>query len=143
MFGKRQDDELWRLQQELLAAEEPDMEAPEEYAEEAYFDEEDIEDCFESDYDEEYGQDLFRRNDDDEEPVRNYANRYGRGSRKRFEETDLFDEDGFADEDVLYRKDYRKAKRKKRRQRFGLLLLAVLEIGAIIWLILWWTSWAL
>ena len=115
MFRKRQDDELWKLQQELLAAEDeeyeeedPDFEEP-EYDEDD-FDEGDIEDCFESDYEEEYGQELFYRNhaNDYGGAVRNYANRYGRGSQKRFEDDERFEEEDFADGDVLYRKDYRK-----------------------------------
>ena len=56
MFRKRKDDELWALQQELLAAEEEEYEDEEpEYDDlEEFLVEEDIEDCFDSDYEEEY-----------------------------------------------------------------------------------------
>ena len=135
MFRKKSEEELWRLQQELLAAEEEDesddlnLDDLEEYLEE---DEEDYEDCFESDYEEEYEQEPF---------YRNHANGYGRGKPKKFDDDDFFDESDFADEDVLYRKDYNKAKRKKRRKTFGLLILAALEIAAIAAILLWFMSW--
>ena len=154
MFKRKSDEELWKLQQELLAAEEEefeeedlDLEDLEEYLEETPENEEEegYEGCFTSDYEEEYGQEPFYRNHANGygDQVRNYANRYGRGSPKRFDDDDFFDEDDFADEDVLYKKDYKKAKRKKRRQNFGLVILAILEIMGIAAILLWWASWAL
>ena len=135
MFRKRHEDELWNLQQELLAAEEEEYEEePDEYTDDEYDDEGDIEDCFDSNYEEEYEQEQYQPN---------HVNRYRRGSQKYFDDSDLFDDDSFEDEDVLYRKDYRKAKRKQRRKKLWLLILAMLEIGALIWLILWWKSWTM
>lgn len=135
MFRKKNDDELWRLQRELLAAEEEEY--GEEYEEEDTEDPEledlleDYEDAFESDYEEEY-----------EDPsYSNYANRYRRGSLKRFEDKDFFDEEDFQEGEVVYKKDYKKAKRKKRRQNFGLLILAILELVCIAAIIVWWIQW--
>ena len=127
---RRSDRELLELEQELLAVEAEEYE--EDYEDEEYDDgEPDYEDCFESDYEEEYEQESF---------CRNHASRYGRGSPKKFDDDDFFDQ-GFDDGDVLYRKDYKKAKRKKRRRTFGLLVLAVLELMAIGALLLWFMSW--
>ena len=140
MFRKKSDEELWRLEQELIAAEGEQLEEedPEEDPEEA-----DYEDCFEEEYEEEYDQEPFYRNHANGygETVKNYANRYGRGSPRRFDDDDFFDESDFEDGDVLYRKDYKKAKRKNRRQNFGLLVLAILELAGIAAIILWWLSW--
>ena len=76
MFRKRHEDKLWKLQQELLAAEEEEYEAEyddsEEYSDDDEFDEEDIEDCFDSDYEEEYEQEQFYRSP---------TTRYGRKSK--------------------------------------------------------------
>ena len=132
---RRSDKELLDLQRQLLAVEE---EEPEEEYEEEYEDiDEDYEDCFESDYEEEYDQEPFYRNHANNygQSVKNYANRYGRGSPKKFDDDDFFDE-GFDNEDVLYRKDYKKAQRKKRRKSFGLLILAIAEIVAIGYILL-------
>ena len=129
MFRRRSEEELWNLQRELIAAEEEDE--YEEY-------DEDPEDEDWEDYDEE-------ENDDAEEeeeavcPAR--LSRYHRGNPKKFTDRDFFDDDGFADEDVLYRRDYKKAKRKKRRKAFGLILLAILELVILGTLILWFMSW--
>ena len=139
---RRSDRELEALQQELLAVEEEEYEEEEweeEFEDEAYDeeydefddDEPDYEDGFESDYEEEYTQEQFQRQ---------VSSRYGRGSPRKFDDDDFFDE-GFDDTDVLFRKDYKKAKRKKRRRTFGLLLLAVLELGAIGAILLWFMSW--
>ena len=147
MFRKKSDEALWRLEQELIAAEEEELEEEEsdleKYLEEEISEEEDYEDCFESEYEEEYDQEPFYRNHANGygETVKNYANRYGRGSPRRFDDDDFFDEGDFEDGDVLYRKDYKKAKRKKRRQNFGLLVLAILELAGIAAIILWWLSW--
>ena len=138
VFRKRHEDELWKLQQELLAAEEEEYEDDEsEYDDsDGLTDEEDFEDddedSFDPDDDEEYEQETLYSG-----PM----TRYGRKSQKRFSRTDLFDDEGFEDEDVLYKRDYRKAKRRKRRKKLGLLILAILELYAIIALILWFISW--
>ena len=129
MFRRRSEEELWNLQRELIAAEEED-----DYEE--YDDDPGDEDW--EDYDDEADE------DDEEEdepacPVR--LSRYRRGNPKKFKDRDFFDDDGFADEDVLYRRDYKKAKRKKRRKAFGLILLAILEIIILGALILWFMSW--
>ena len=133
---RRSDKELMDLQRELLAVEE------EEYEEEIPEEDADYEDCFESDYEEEYDQEPFYRNHANNygASVRNYANRYGRGSPKKFDDDDFFDK-GFDDEEVLYQKDYNKAKRKKRRKFIGMLILAIAEIAAIGAIILWLLSW--
>ena len=136
---RRSDKELMDLQRQLLAVEEEDWE--EEYEEEEFPEDEytDDEDDFEE---EEEEQELFYRNhaNDYGRSVKNYANRYGRGSPKKFDDDDFFDE-GFDDEDVLYRKDYKKAKRKKRMKSFGLLIVAIAEIAAIGTIIFWLLSW--
>ena len=129
MFRRRSEEELWNLQRELIAAEEED-----EY--EKY--DEDPEDEDWEDYDEEEDDDT----EEEEEavcPAR--LSRYRRGNPKKFTDRDFFDDDEFADEDVLYRRDYKKAKRKKRRKAFGLILLAILELVILGALILWFMSW--
>ena len=68
--------------------------------------------------------------------------RYAKGNPKKFDDDDFFEE-GFDDGDVLFRRDYKKAKRKQRRKKLGLFLLALVELSAIVLLILWWTSWKL
>ena len=129
MFG-RSEKELKALERELLAVE------AEEYEDEAY----------EEEYEDEYEDEADCFDDEDDEPVvqktfdHGRVSRYGRGSPKKFDDDDFFDE-GFDDGDVLYRKDYKKAKRKKRRRAFSLLLLAVLELAAIGALLLWFMSW--
>ena len=119
MFRRRSEEELWSLQRELIAAEEEDE--YEEYDDEAYEDEDEDE--------------------DDEPACPARLSRYRRGNPKKFTDRDFFDDDEFADEDVLYRKDYKKAKRKKRRKAFGMILLAILEIIILGALILWFMSW--
>ena len=129
MFRRRSEEELWNLQRELIAAEEED-----EYEE---YDEDPGEEDWEE-YDEEEDDDA----EEEEEaicPAR--LSRYRRGNPKKFTDRDFFDDDEFADEDVLYRKDYKKAKRKKRRKAFGLILLAILELFILGALILWFMSW--
>ena len=123
MFRKRHEDELWKLQQELLAAEEEEYEKDEA----EYDDSEEP-----TDEDDDY---------EDEPVYSGPMTRYARKSQKRFSQNDLFDDEGFEDGDVLYRRDYRKAKRKKRRKKMALLILAILELAAIAALILWFTSW--
>lgn len=121
--------ELRRLQAELLAEEEPadDLddigELLEGYEEEGY------EDCFEEDYEEEYGQ--FQRPSE----YRNFANGYGQAMTEA-----LMAEEADADR-VLYRDDYRKAKRKRRKGVRGLIVLAILEMAAIVLLVGWWLMW--
>ena len=129
MFRRRSEEELWNLQRELIAAEEEDE--YEEY-------DEDPEDEDWEDYDEEEDDDT----EEEEEavcPAR--LSRYRRGNPKKFTDRDVFDDDDFADEDVLYRRDYKKAKRKKRRKAFGMILLAILELVILGALILWFMSW--
>ena len=143
---KRSDRDLLQLQRELLAVEEEMDEEPEEEFDEEYdeeyngeFDENfeendeeiDYEDCFESDYEEEYEEESFRPG---------HLNRYKRGNPKKFQDDDFFDE-GFDDGDVLYRKDYKKAKRKKRRKAVWLFILALLELAVIGAILLWVISW--
>ena len=129
MFRRRSEEELWNLQRELIAAEEED-----EYEE--YDDDPGDEDW--EDYDDEADED----DEEEDEPVGPARlTRYRRGNPKKFKDKDFFDDDGFADEDVLYRRDYKKAKRKKRRKAFGLILLAILEIIILGALILWFMSW--
>ena len=129
MFRRRSEEELWNLQRELIAAEEED-----EYEE---YDDDPGEEDWE-DYDEEEDDDA----EEEEEavcPAR--LSRYRRGNPKKFTDRDFFDDDEFADEDVLYRRDYKKAKRKKRRKAFGMILLAILELIILGTLILWFMSW--
>ena len=131
MFRRRSEEELWNLQRELIAAEEED-----EYEE--YDDDPEEEDW------EEYDDESDEDEDEDEEeeavcPAR--LSRYRRGNPKKFTDRDFFDDDGFADEDVLYRRDYKKAKRKKRRKAFGMIFLAILELIILGTLILWFMSW--
>ena len=129
MFRRRSEEELWNLQRELIAAEEED-----EYEE--YDDDPGDEDW--EDYDDEADED----DEEEDEPVGPARlTRYRRGNPKKFKDKDFFDDDGFADEDVLYRRDYKKAKRKKRRKAFGLILLAILELVILGALILWFMSW--
>ena len=137
MFGRKDDRKLMELQRELLAVEKE--EEYEEYEEESFDEflddpEEDIPEEAEEDFTQEY-------TDDGQGQYPNFANHYGRGSPKRFEDIDCFDEGDFDDGDVLYQKDYRKAVKKKKRQNFGLVILAILEIIAIAAIALWWLSW--
>ena len=130
MFRKRSDDELWRLQQELIAAEEDEED-------EEYDDPDDWE--YDEECDDEYddGEDF-----EEEEPVRpGHMTRYRRGHPKKFKDRHFFDRSIGDDEDVLYRKDYKKAKRRRKRKAMGLMILAVLELIAIGALILWFMSW--
>ncbi len=140
---RRSNEELLRLQDELLAAEE------EEYDEEEYQEEDlDLEDYLDEDLSpEEYEEDddlqeYLEDEEEEEEPVRAFLNRYGRDRPKKFDDDDFF-EDDVEDTDVLYRKDYQKAKRKKARKNLGLIILAILELLAIAGVILWWSSWAM
>ena len=134
---------LQRLQEELLAEEEdlPEEEYDEEYDED--LDAEDIDELLSGEDDEEDdAQELFYRNHANGygAGVRNYANRYGRGSPRRFEE-DEDREDAPEEDAVLYRSDYRKARRKTKRKQLGLVILAALELAAIIAIVVWWLSW--
>ena len=126
---KKPDKELMRLQRELLAAEEEYEEYEEEYLEEDDLDLDAILSEEEYEPEEESG------------PVyANFANHYGRGSQKRFDEALDFEED-FDDSEALTREDYRKYKKKKRRGNFGLVVLAILEILCIGAILVWWASW--
>ena len=142
MFGrKRQEEKLRALEQELWEAEEDTDE--EEYEDEEYDEDWDDENPDEEDWDDE---DEYVEYDlSEEEELENSFfgqrnSRYAKGSPKRFSDKDFF-EDGFDDGDVLFRRDYKKAKRKQRRKKLGLFLLALVELSAIALLILWWTSW--
>ena len=148
MFRKNKDEKLWQLQQELLAVEEDYEEEYEEYEDDlgdlTETGEEEsgsIEEYFDGDYADQEEEPFYRNHANDYgQQVKNYANRYGRGNPKKFDDDDFFEE-GFDDEDVLYQKDYRKAVKKKRRQNFGLALLAILEIAAIAAIAVWWMTW--
>ena len=153
MFRKKNDEKLWQLQQELLAVEDEEEleEAPEEdlddfsdYMEDDLSEEEmEEEETIETYMDSQYGdEEPFYRNHANGygQQVKNFANSYGRGNPKKFDDDDFFDE-SFEDEDVLYQKDYRKALKKKRRQNFGLAVLALLELVAIVAIALWWLTW--
>ena len=144
MFGrKRQEEKLRALEQELWEAEEDTDE--EEYEDEEYDEEWDDEDPDdeEEDWDDE---DAYAEYDlSEEEELENSFfgqrnSRYAKGNPKKFDDDDFFEE-GFDDGDVLFRRDYKKAKRKQRRKKLGLFLLALVELSAIALLILWWTSW--
>ena len=148
MFGrKRQEEKLRALEQELWEAEEDTDE--EEYEDEEYdgdWDEED-EDPDEDDRDDEDDENYVEYDlSEEEELERSFfgqrSSRYKRGNPKKFYDNDFF-EDSFDDGDVLFRRDYKKAKRKQRRKKLGLFLLALVELSAIVLLILWWTSWKL
>ena len=142
MFGrKRQEETLRALEQELWEAEEDTDE--EEYEDEEYDEDWDDEDPDEEDWDEE--DDCVEYDLSEEEELENSFfgqrnSRYAKGNPKKFDDDDFF-EDGFDDGDVLFRRDYKKAKRKQRRKKLGLFLLALVELSAIALLILWWTSW--
>ena len=143
MFGrKRQEEKLRALEQELWEAEEEDFEDEEDECCEDDWDDEDPDDE-EEDWDEE--DDCVEYDLSEEEELENSFfgqrnSRYKRGNPRKFDDDDFF-EDGFDDGDVLFRRDYKKAKRKQRRKKLGLILLALVELSAIALLILWWTSW--
>lgn len=145
---KKDNDELWRLQQELLAVEEEDYEEEDLDILEEFLEEEDpeaLEEFFDTDYEEEYDQEPFYRNHANNygKNVKNYANRYGKGSPKQFDDDMDFDNGEYDDSDVLYRDDYRKARKKKKKANFGLIVLAIAEIAAIGAILYWWASWVL
>jgi len=157
MFHKR-NDRLQRLNEELLAEEEEYTEEYEEDCEEDDdLDEADIADLLGEEADEEENA-IFYRNHANSygADLRNYANRYGRGSPAEFDDGDL-EEDDLDDEEFLYRDDYRrakkhqqkakraekKAKRKERKGKLGLAVLALIELIAIGGILAWWASWVL
>ena len=123
MFKRKYDEDLWQLQQELIAVEEDE--------EDEIYDEEDYEEDWEDDEEEET----------EEFGLTDYVNSYKRGKPKKFTDKTFFERDIYDDDDVLYRKDYKKAKRKKRRKALGLMILAILELVAIGAAILWFMSW--
>ena len=130
MFHRRED-RLRRLNEELLAEEEDCEEYEDEELDleelEEILDDADLEDCFEEEEEE------------DESLYRNFNTRYRRGSQKTFDEDMEYGD--FDEDEVLYRSDYKKAKRKARRKNFGLTLLLILELMAILAVALWWLSW--
>ena len=165
---------LWRLQRELLAEEEewPEeedweeedweeewLEEDPEFPDPEDIPEEDLENCFEGSYEEEYGSAAF---------APGTGTRYSRGSRKRFDrDDDWFQEEDPEDGEVLYRSDYRSGLKKKKKQKRlekkkrkqekkrrkkerknsrkgrGLLILVILETIIIAAFALWWLSWML
>ena len=173
MFHK-DDDELMRLQRELLAAEEEEeaeeceeyenydpQEEPEDGDMEGYdenltdgdlmeFD--DLEDSeipedTEESFDEEDIEDFEQYTDEGavpQEPAydRRSLHRYRKGSPKKFDDDDFFDRES-QDGDVLYKKDYKKAKKKKRRLNLFLVILAICELIAIAAIAIWWATWML
>ena len=144
MFGrKRQEEKLRALEQELWEAEEETDE--EEYEDEEYDEDWDDEDPDDGEEDWDDDDDYVEYDLSEEEELENSffgqrSSHYKRGNPKKFHDNDFF-EDGFDDGDVLFRRDYKKAKRKQRRKKLGLFLLALVELSAIVLLILWWTSW--
>ena len=147
MFHKR-DDRLQRLNEELLAEEEDYFE---EYEEDEDLDEADIAELL---GEEEPEEELFYRNHSNGygADIRNYANRYGKGSPLEFDTDDMEEED-LEDEEFLYRDDYRQAKKqqkkakraakKERKGKLGLAVLAFIELVAILGILAWWASWIL
>ena len=137
MFHNR-DKRLQDLNDELLAEEEEWLEE-EEVDYEAEFDEDLLTEEFDFEENEEVD---FCEEDELEEPAyRNYSNRYSRGSPKVFDFDEYEYEDDLEDEDFLYRDDYKKAKKKKKRGNLGLKILAFLELMAIAAIAIWWLSW--
>ena len=150
MFSKR-NDRLQRLNDELLAEDE-------EYYEEEYEEEDpeetDLSEILEEDGEEEETE-LFYRNHSNNygTDVRNYANRYGKGRPKVFDEDEYDEDEELDDEEFLYRDDYRRASRQKKkadranrkenRKKLGLAIIALVELIAIGGIIAWWASWIL
>ena len=118
--------ELQRIQEELLAAEE-----------EEWDDLSDIQDLLD-DYEEEDSIDaLLAEFAEEETPVRNFANSYGkRQSRPVFDYQETDDE--LDDDAVLYREDARKKGKKKEKGVGGLVFLAILETIGILAIAAWW-----
>ena len=138
MFHNR-DNRLQHLNEELLAEEEEWLEE-EEVDYEAEFDEDLLTEEF--DFEENEEVDFCEEDELEESPVyRNHANRYGRGSPKVFDFDDYEDEDVLDDEDYLYQRDYKKAKKKKNRGNLGYVILAFLELIVIAAVGIWWLSW--
>lgn len=151
MFRKH-DDRLQRLNDELLAEEE-------DFYEEEYEDEDELSldriDELLGDEEDEEEQELFYRNHANGygADVRNYANRYGKGSPSVFDDEDFEEEEDLEDEEFLYRDDYRKAKKNQKKRKkeekkqkkfsLGLMLIAIIELIAIGGIIAWWASWVL
>lgn len=149
MFHKH-DDRLQRLNDELLAEDE-------EYYEEEFED---------TDLTEEDLADLLGEEEPEEEipfyqnhangygkEIRNYANHYGKGHPKQFDDEMPEEEEDLEDEEFLYRDDYKSAKkaqkkeerqqRKEKRKKLGLAIIALIELIAIIGILVWWASWIL
>ena len=146
MFHKR-NDRLQQLNEELLAEDEEYIEEYDEEYDEEELDEADIAGL------------LGEEEDETDEHLysRNYANRYRSGNPLQFDEAEFNEEDDLADEEFLYRDDFRrakkqqrkarraekKAKRKERKGKLGLAVLALIELIAIGGIIAWWISWIL
>ena len=146
MFHKR-NDRLQQLNEELLAEDEEYIEEYEDAYDGEELDEADIAGL------------LGEEEDETDEHLysRNYANRYRKGSALQFDESEYDEEDDLADEEFLYRDDFRrakkqqrkarraekKAKRKERKGKLGLAILALIELIAIGGIIAWWISWIL
>lgn len=141
MFHK-QDDELQRLNQELLAAEEEesedwDEELSEEELQEYGEDFHDYEEDFASSYEEEY---------DSSDYAPNASAYYGKGKPKLFDFDAYLDSEQSKKSEVIYRDDtrqYEKKKKKKGITNLALAILAVLEILAIAGIAIWWATWML
>ena len=127
--------ELRRLEEELLAAEE------ESWLTDDDLDLDDIQALLDGDQEDEDYSDLFE--EVEEMPrYRNYSNNYGRRSAAmRFDDEEELDD---PDEDeVLYKEDYKKAKKAKKKENRGLIFLAILETAAILAISAWWVLWLL
>ena len=125
-------EQLRRMQEQLLAAEEE---------EEEFDDLSDIDDLLEEYLDEaEYGK--YSEEAEEHLPAyRNYANNYGRSHRARFVDTDEFEEEELDEDAVFYREDYRRGKKKQSNR--GLMIIICLELIAIACVLGWWASWLL
>ena len=141
MFQRRYEKKIRDLERELLEAEEEYEdeyeEDPEESMDEDYPEDEDYDEEYDPD-DEDYDQEEYYRNCGNSR--RPAVTRYRRGSTKKFCDDDFFETE-LNDSEVYYKKDYKKAKRKKRRKTIGMIILALAEIAAFGAILLWWMSW--
>ena len=150
MFHKH-DDRLQRLNEELLAEDEEHYE--EEYEEADDLTEDSLAELLGEEEAEE--EPLFCRNAANGygREIRNFANQYGKGSPKEFSDGYFDEDEDLEDEEFLYRDDYRRAKKHKKKAKkeakaekkggIGLVLLAIIELTAIIGILAWWASWVL
>ena len=127
MFDDPQE-QLRRMQAELLAAEEEDE----------YDDLSDIDDLLQDYLDEEDYDQYSEEAEAHPSAYRNYANNYGRRRAARFVDTDSY-EDDLDDAEFLSREDHRKGKQSNK----GLLILICVELVAIAAVLGWWALWLL